>query len=63
LVATVTVVPPAGDTWFSVTVHTLMPFGIRFTGLQARPDTSTGATRPITAVCALAPSVAVTVAF
>ena len=41
----VTVTPPAGAAWFSVTVQTLVPFGPRLGGLQDTLETSTGATR------------------
>ena len=62
LLASVTLDPPAGAVWVSVTVHVLTALCPRLVGLQARVETSTGASKPIVAVCELLPSVAVTVA-
>jgi hypothetical protein len=62
LLPSVTVEPPAGAVCVKVTVHVLTALGPRLVGLQATPETSTGASRLIVAVCELAPSVAVTVA-
>ena len=41
----VTLAPPVGAAFVSVTVHVLEEFGPRLVGLQASEDTSTGATR------------------
>jgi hypothetical protein len=57
----VTLAPPLGAPCVRVTVQVLDPFGPRLVGLQASADT-TGATRLMTAVCELLPSVAVTIA-
>jgi len=46
----------------SVTVQVLTAFCPRLVGLQATPETSTGASRPIVAVFELLPRAAVTVA-
>jgi hypothetical protein len=54
--------PPAGAVWVSVTVQVLAPLCPKLVGLHATPETSTGATRLITNVCEVLPSVAVTVA-
>ena len=62
LLASVTVEPPAGAAWVSVTVQVLTALWLRLTGLHARVDTSAGASRLIVAVCELLPRVAVTVA-
>ena len=62
LLASVTLDPPAGAVWLSVTVHVLTALCPRLTGLQATPDTSTGASRLTVAVWELLPRVAVTVA-
>ncbi len=62
LLASVTVEPPAGAVWPSVTVHVLKALCPRLVRLQATPDTNTGATRLIVAVFELLPRVAVTVA-
>ena len=62
LLASVTVEPPAGAVWPSVTVHALTALCPRLVRLHARSDTSTGATRLIVAVFELVPRVAVTVA-
>ena len=62
LLASVTLDPPAGAVWVSVTVHVLAVLCPRLVGLHATPETSTGASRPIVAVCELLPRVAVTVA-
>ena len=39
-----TLAPPLGAGWVSVTVQVLEEFGPRLAGLQAREDSSTGAT-------------------
>ena len=62
LLASVTLDPPAGAVWVSVTVHVLTALCPRLVGLQAIPETRTGASRPIVAVCELVPRVAVTLA-
>jgi hypothetical protein len=62
LLESVTADPPAGAACVKVTVQLLTALCPRLVGLQATPDTKTGATRPIIAVCELPPSVAVTVA-
>ena len=62
LLASVTLEPPAGAIWVSVTVHVPTALCPRLAGLQATPETSTGARRLIAAVCELLPSVAVRVA-
>ena len=62
LLPSVTLDPPAGAVCVNVTVHVLTALCPRLVGLQATPDTSTGATRLIAAVFELVPSVAVTVA-
>ncbi len=62
LLASVTLDPPAGAAWVSVTVQVLTAPCPRLVGLQAMPDNSTGASRLIVAVCELLPRVAVTVA-
>ena len=62
LLASVTLEPPVGAVWVNVTVHVLAAFWPRLVGLQATPETSTGATRLMTAVWELLPRVAVTVA-
>jgi hypothetical protein len=62
LLARVTLDPPAGAVWFSVTVHVLTALRPRFVGLHARVETSTGASRLMVAVCEPLPRVAVTVA-
>src|SRR5580704_13307399 len=54
--------PPLGAVWESVIVQVLTALWPRLTGLQATPETRTGATRPMVAVCELEPRVAVTVA-
>ena len=61
LLASVTLDPPAGAVWVSVTVHVLTALCPRLVGLQATPETRTGASRLIVAVCELLPRVAVTV--
>jgi len=62
LLASVTFDPPAGAVCVSVTVQVLAALCPRLVGLQATPDTSTGASRLIVAVFELVPKVAVTVA-
>src|SRR5579863_9292285 len=52
----------AGTGWLRLTLQLLKPPGPRIDGPQARLESRTGATRLITAVCELAPRVAVTVA-
>jgi hypothetical protein len=63
LLATVTLDPPVGAVWVSVTVHVLTALCPRLVGLHATPETSSGARRLVVAVCELLPRVAVTVAF
>jgi hypothetical protein len=62
LVARFTPDPPVGAVWVRVTVQVLTALCPRLVGLQATPETSTGASRLIVAVCELRPSVPVTVA-
>ena len=62
VLASDTVDPPAGAVWVSVTVQVLTALCPRLVGLQATPETSTGAARLMVAVCELLPRVAVTVA-
>ena len=62
LLASVTLDPPAGAVWVNVTVHVLTALCPRLVGLHAKPETSTGASRLIVAVCELLLRVAVTVA-
>ena len=62
LLARVTDDPPVGAACVSVTVQVLTALCPRLVGLHATPETSTGASRAIDAVCELPPSVAVTVA-
>jgi hypothetical protein len=62
LLASVTLDPPAGAFWVSVTVQVLTALCPRVVGLHAMPETSTGAVRLIVDVCELLPRVAVTVA-
>jgi hypothetical protein len=62
LLPSVTLEPAVGAVWVSVTVQVLTAFCPRVVGLQATPETSTGASRPIVAVFELLPRVAVTVA-
>ena len=61
LLPSVTLEPPVEAVWVSVTVHVLTALCPRLVGLQATPDTSTGASRLIVAVCELLPRAAVTV--
>ena len=62
LLASVTLDPPVGATWVSVTVQVLTALWPMLVGLQARVDTSAGVSRLIVAVWELLPRVAVTVA-
>ena len=62
LLASVTLAPPVGAFSVSVTVHVLTALCPRLVGLQATPETRTGVSRLIVAVCELLPRVAVTVA-
>ena len=59
LLARITVAPEFCDI---VTVQTLTALWITLEGVQAKLETSVGATRLMGAVCVLAPKVAVTVA-
>jgi len=61
LLASVTLDPPAGAVWVSVAVQVLTALCPRLVGLQTTPETSTGASRLIVAVCELVPRDAVTV--
>ena len=63
LLVSVTLAPPVGALWVSVTVHVLTPLGPRLVGLQASAETGPGATRAIMTPCELLPRVAVTVGF
>ena len=58
----VTLAPPVGAALVSVTVHVLDALGPKLAGLQANPDTSTGATRLTPALAKLPLLVAVMVA-
>jgi hypothetical protein len=60
--ARVTLAPPVGAAWVSVTVQVLDELAPMLEGLQASDDTSTGATRLTTALAELLLYVAVTVA-
>ena len=62
LLASVTVDPPRGAIWVSATVQVLTALWPRLAGLQATPETRTGASKLMVAVCELLPSVAVTFA-
>ena len=62
LLARVTPDPPTGAVCVSVTMQVLTALCPKLAGLHATPDTRTGATRLIVAVCELVPRVAVTVA-
>jgi hypothetical protein len=62
LLASVTLDPPVGAVWVSVTVQVLTALCPRLVGAQATPETRTGASRLMVAVWELLPSVAVTVA-
>ena len=62
LLANVTLEPPVGAVWVSVTVHVLTALCPRLVGLHATAETSTGASRLMVAVWELVPSVVVTVA-
>jgi hypothetical protein len=59
---TATTVPPAGAGWFRVTVHVVEAPELTLVGLQAREETSMGATRFKLAVWEAPFSVAVAVA-
>ena len=59
---TATTVPPAGAGWFRVTVHVVDAPEFTLVGLQAREETSMGATRLKLAVWEAPFSVAVAVA-
>jgi hypothetical protein len=52
----------AGTAWLRLRPQLLEPPGSKVAGLQAKPETSTGATRLTVVVCRLPPRVAVTVA-
>jgi hypothetical protein len=62
LLASVTLDPPVGAVWASVTVHVLAALCPRLVGLQTKPESRPGANRLIVAVWELLPRVAVTVA-
>ena len=62
LLASATLDPPVGAACVRVTVQVLMALCPRLVGLQATPETKTGASRPTLAVWELLPSVAVTFA-
>ena len=63
LLASVTAAPPERAGWVVVTVQELVALWPRLVGVQTTPDTSTGASRPMAAVCELPLKDAVTVAF
>jgi hypothetical protein len=62
LLASVTVDPPRGAIWVSVTVQVPTALWPRLVGLQVRVETRTGASRLMVAGCELLPRDAVTVA-
>ena len=62
LLAKVTLEPPVGAVWVSVTVHVLTALCPSLVGLHPTPDTSTCASRLMVAVWEPLPRVAVTVA-
>jgi hypothetical protein len=62
LLPSVTFDPPGGAVCVKVTVHVLTALCPRLVGLQATPDTNTGASRLMVAVFELPPKAAVTVA-
>jgi hypothetical protein len=62
LLASVTLEPPTGAVWVSVTVQVLAALCPRLVGLHAKVDIRTGANRLSVAVGELLPRVAVTVA-
>jgi hypothetical protein len=62
LLASVTFAPPVGAVWDRVAVQALEPLGPTVAGLQATPETRTGATRLMVVVWELLPREAVTVA-
>jgi hypothetical protein len=62
LLLSVSVDPPAGAGWLSVTVQLAVALWLRLVGLQITLDTDTGATRLIVAAFELLPRVAVTIA-
>ena len=62
LLASVTLDPPAGAVWVSVTVQVLTALCPRLVGPHATPETRTDANRLMVAVFELLPRVAVTVA-
>jgi len=62
LLDTVTLAPPAGASWFRVTVHVLEEFCPRLVGLQLSDEISTGATKLMLAVLATPLRLAVRVA-
>ena len=53
VLVSVTLAPPAGAPFVSVTVHVLEALGPRVVGLHARDEISTGATRLIVAFAEL----------
>ena len=62
LLASVTLEPLPWEIWVIVTVHVLTALCPRLVGLQAKLETSIGASRLTLVVCELLPRVAVTVA-
>ena len=62
LLASVTLDPPVGAVCVRVTVQVLTALCPRLAGLHATPDTRTGASRLMVAVCELLPRLAVMVA-
>jgi hypothetical protein len=62
LLDSVMLTPPADAAWARVTVQVLDELGPTVVGLQATPETPTGANKLIAAVCELLLRVAVTVA-
>jgi hypothetical protein len=53
LLASVTVEPPVGAAWASVTVQALEAFGPRLAGLQDSEETTTGSNRLMVALAEL----------
>jgi hypothetical protein len=62
LLASMTLEPPVGAVWFSVTMHVETPLWLRLVGVQLKPETVIPDRRLIEAVLEVAPRVVVTVA-
>ena len=63
LLASVTVDPPVGAAALRLTVHVLIPPGLRLVGLQVSAEIRPGATRAIMTLRELLPRLAVTAGF